>query len=180
MAIAIAATAPPARSGARHRVRERPGESATGSTAVSRKNRGSFSAEIDQANRLGRNRSSPNPIRAGIRPKAGLDDSIQNHAPGEVERHAKQMRAVGRGPNEHLDERQHVQVAGRAVFVEGVDQVRAVDGNTERDIPSQIDRLMKYSSSPKKLPNGICRVIGQQEQAADGGQAQRRSRRSVS
>ena len=93
---------------------------------------GSFSAEIDQANRLGRNSSSASPTSAGSRPNVRPDRSIQNDAAGEIERHAEQMHAVRRRPDEDLNERQHVQVAGGAVFVEGVDEIRAVDRNAER------------------------------------------------
>jgi hypothetical protein len=82
------------------------------------------------------------------------------------------MRSVGCGTNEHLHERQHVQITGGAVFVEGVNQVRAVDRNTEGHIAEPDRSLDEIFLVAEKAAKRHLRVIGQKEQATDGDQAQ--------
>ena len=154
----------PRRGGAaRHRVRRIDRSQRQASTAVSRKNSGSFSAEIDQANRLGRNSSTiASPMRAGMRPKGGPDESIQQRrCRRDRTRSPSRCDAVRRGPDEHLHERQHVQIARRAVFVERVDQIGAVNRNAERDVAQPDRSLDEVFLVAEETAERHLRVVGQ-------------------
>src|SRR5712671_3968280 len=66
------------------------------------------------------------------------------------------MRAVRRRPEDHLKERQHVQMTRPAGFVEGIEEVRRMRGNAERDVPqpdrpAHIKRLVAKENTERRL-----------------------------